>query len=193
MFKVPNQVYTAEFKEAAVQRVKDEQGLSAVACELGMSTQRLRNWQKGSEAGKLIGPGAKVVTAEQMELEIAKKLRRYPRRNDMNALNRNFTPAEPNQVFTSDITYVWSDEGWLYLAVTLDLFNREVVGWPVKPRMTADLVTDALAMAWFCRRPAPRRVASFGQRQSIREPRIPVQTALVRHAMFDELEGQLLV
>ncbi|MFM0498784.1 DDE-type integrase/transposase/recombinase, partial [Paraburkholderia caledonica] len=51
--------------------------------------------------------------------------------------------------------YIWTDEGWLYLAVTLDLFNREVVGWSVKPRMTADLVTDALTMAWFRRRPAP--------------------------------------
>jgi putative transposase len=70
-------------------------------------------------------------------------------------LKRNFTPAEPNQVFTSDITYIWIDEGWLYLAVTLDLFNREVVGWSVKPRMTAELVTDALTMAWFRRRPAP--------------------------------------
>jgi putative transposase len=72
-----------------------------------------------------------------------------------NVLNRNFTPAEPNQVFSSDITYIWTDEGWLYLAVTLDLFNREVVGWSVKPRMTADLVTDALTMAWFRRRPSP--------------------------------------
>lgn len=72
-----------------------------------------------------------------------------------NVLNRNFTPAEPNQVFTSDITYIWTDEGWLYLAVTLDLFNREVVGWSVKPRMTMELVTDALTMAWFRRRPAP--------------------------------------
>jgi transposase len=68
MFKVPNQVYTAEFKEAAVQRVKDGHGVSAVARELGMSTQTLRNWLKASEAGKLSGPGAKVVAAEQMEL-----------------------------------------------------------------------------------------------------------------------------
>lgn len=72
-----------------------------------------------------------------------------------NVLNRQFTPAEPNQVFTSDITYIWTDEGWLYLAVTLDLFNREIVGWSVKPRMTAELVTDALTMAWFRHRPAP--------------------------------------
>jgi putative transposase len=72
-----------------------------------------------------------------------------------NLLNREFTPTEPNQVFSSDITYIWTDEGWLYLAVVLDLFNREVVGWSIKPRMTADLVTDALTMAWFRRRPPP--------------------------------------
>ena len=68
MFKVPHQVYTAEFKEAAVQRVKDGRSVSAVARELGMSMQTLRNWLKASEAGKLNGAGAKVVTAEQMEL-----------------------------------------------------------------------------------------------------------------------------
>lgn len=72
-----------------------------------------------------------------------------------NLLDRNFTPTAPNQVWTSDITYLWTDEGWLYLAIVLDLFNREVVGWSLKPRMTSDIVTDALTMAWFRRRPAP--------------------------------------
>lgn len=71
-----------------------------------------------------------------------------------NLLDRNFTPAAPNQVWTSDITYLWTDEGWLYLAIVLDLFNREVIGWSLKPRMTADIVTDALTMAWFRGRPA---------------------------------------
>lgn len=70
-----------------------------------------------------------------------------------NLLARNFTPAAPNQVWTSDITYLWTDEGWLYLAIVLDLFNREVIGWSLKPRMTTDIVTDALTMAWFRRRP----------------------------------------
>jgi transposase InsO family protein len=70
-----------------------------------------------------------------------------------NKLARNFTPSAPNQAWTSDITYLWTDEGWLYLAIVLDLFNREVVGWSLKPRMTADIVTDALTMAWFRRRP----------------------------------------
>jgi len=71
-----------------------------------------------------------------------------------NLLDRNFTPDAPNQVWTSDITYLWTDEGWLYLAIVIDLFNREVVGWSLKPRMTADIVTDALTMAWFRRKPA---------------------------------------
>lgn len=71
-----------------------------------------------------------------------------------NRLNRDFTPSAPNQVWTSDITYLWTDEGWLYLAIVLDLFNREVVGWSLKFRITADIVTDALTMAWFRRKPA---------------------------------------
>lgn len=71
-----------------------------------------------------------------------------------NLLDRNFNPGQPDQVWTSDITYIWTDQGWLYLAVVLDLFNREVIGWSIKPRMTADIVIDALTMAWFRRRPA---------------------------------------
>jgi putative transposase len=70
-------------------------------------------------------------------------------------LARDFQPAAPNQAWSADLTYVWTDEGWLYLAVVLDLFNREIVGWSLKPRMTVDIVTDALTMAWFRRRPAP--------------------------------------
>ena len=55
----------------------------------------------------------------------------------------------------ADITYLATDEGWLYLAVVMDFFNRQIVGWSLKERLTADLVTDALTMGWFRRRPAP--------------------------------------
>lgn len=72
-----------------------------------------------------------------------------------NLLERQFTPAAPNQVWAADITYLWTDEGWLYLAIVLDLFNREVVGWSLKPRMTTDIVMDALTMAWFRKKPMP--------------------------------------
>ena len=71
-----------------------------------------------------------------------------------NLLDRNFAPGAPNQAWAADITYIWTDEGWLYLAMVLDLFNREIVGWSIKPRMTTDIVIDALTMAWFRRKPA---------------------------------------
>jgi len=74
-----------------------------------------------------------------------------------NRLNRHFTPTAPNQVWTADMTYLWTAEGWLYLAVVLDLFNREVVGWSIKPRMTADLVVEPLTMPWLL---APRVTAA---------------------------------
>jgi len=72
-----------------------------------------------------------------------------------NVLDRHFMPDAPNRVWTGDITYIATAEGWLYLAVVIDLFNREVIGWSIKPWMTTDLVLDALSMAWFRRRPEP--------------------------------------
>ncbi|KVF69520.1 transposase [Burkholderia sp. FL-7-2-10-S1-D7] len=68
MFKVPKQVYTAEFKLTTVQRVKDGQGVAVVARELGVSELTLRSWVKAEASGKLNGAGAKPVTPEQMEL-----------------------------------------------------------------------------------------------------------------------------
>lgn len=70
-----------------------------------------------------------------------------------NLIERDFSPAMPNQVWATDITYLATDEGWLYLTVMLDLFSRQVVGWSIQPRMTQQLVVDALRMAWFRRRP----------------------------------------
>jgi transposase InsO family protein len=72
-----------------------------------------------------------------------------------NLLNRNFQPAHPNAVWTSDITYIQTNEGWLYLAAVIDLYSRQVVGWSMQPHMHTSLVTDALRMAWFRRRPEP--------------------------------------
>jgi putative transposase len=72
-----------------------------------------------------------------------------------NLIARDFSPARPNQCWGADITYLWTAEGWLYLAVVLDFFNREILGWSFKEQLSADLVIDALTMAWFRRRPAP--------------------------------------
>lgn len=70
-------------------------------------------------------------------------------------VQRRFNPAAPNQLWSGDITYLPTDEGWLYLAAVLDLHSRQVVGWSLQPHMHADLVNDALLMACFRRRPVP--------------------------------------
>ena len=74
-----------------------------------------------------------------------------------NVLDRQFTAERPNQRWVADFTYVWSAEGWLYVAVVLDLFSRRVVGWSMSPQMTAELVTEALLMAIW-RRGKPREL-----------------------------------
>lgn len=70
-----------------------------------------------------------------------------------NTLNRQFAVAYPNQVWAGDITYVWTAEGWLYLAVVLDLYSRAVIGWAMSHRLTMDLAESALTMALANRRP----------------------------------------
>ena len=72
-----------------------------------------------------------------------------------NLLAREFEAAEPDRVWVSDITYLWTSEGWLYLAVVLDLFHRQVVGWSMSNQIHRKLVMDALCMALWHRRPAP--------------------------------------
>ncbi len=64
-----------------------------------------------------------------------------------NLLDRQFEATAPNQRWVADFTYIWTQEGWLYFAVVLDLFSRRVVGWSMNHEMTAQLVTDALVMA----------------------------------------------
>jgi putative transposase len=64
-----------------------------------------------------------------------------------NLLDRQFTLAKPNQVWVSDITYIRTDEGWLYLAIMLDLFSRQIVGWQMSSRIDTPLVKDALQAA----------------------------------------------
>jgi putative transposase len=72
-----------------------------------------------------------------------------------NVLNRQFSPIAPNQAWGTDITYLWTQEGWVYLAVVIDLYSRRVVGWAMDRRMKKALVIRALMMAINLRRPAP--------------------------------------
>ena len=78
-----------------------------------------------------------------------------------NMLNREFTVSEPDKVWVGDITYIATDEGWLFLAVVIDLFSRQVVGWSLREDMTRDIVIDALRMAWFKRHPGKQAGLTF--------------------------------
>jgi transposase InsO family protein len=92
---------------------------------------------------------------------------RYPKRfkvttdsdhNDAispNLLNRQFDVTAPNKVWTTDITYVWTLEGWLYVAIIIDLFSRQVVGWSIDDHMRTSLCVNALQMAFWRRKPEP--------------------------------------
>ena len=71
-----------------------------------------------------------------------------------NLLKRDFTALAPNTKWSSDITYIWTTEGWLYLAVFLDIFTRCIVGWSMSHRMTDDLVAHAFQGAWQRYRPS---------------------------------------
>ena len=72
-----------------------------------------------------------------------------------NLLNRQFGAEKADERWSSDITYLWTGEGWLYLAVVLDLFSRRIVGWSMQPSLGKELVLEALSMALCQRRPAP--------------------------------------
>ena len=70
-----------------------------------------------------------------------------------NELEQHFDVQQPDQAWVQDITYIWTSEGWLYLAIVIDLYSRKVVGWSMGTRMKAQLVCDALTMAMWQRKP----------------------------------------
>ena len=70
-----------------------------------------------------------------------------------NLLNQNFNPTGPNQVWAGDVTYCRTGEGWMYLAIVMDLYSRRIIGWHIDKRMTTDLISKALIKAYNLRRP----------------------------------------
>ena len=82
-----------------------------------------------------------------------------------NVLDRQFAAPAPNRKWVADFTYIWTTEGWLYVAVVLDLYSRRIVGWSMSASMTAELVTDALMMAVW-RRGRPRELLHHSDRGS---------------------------
>ena len=101
---------------------------------------------------------ARLMRQEGIRAKTVKKWRATTQSNHRlpvaeNTLNRQFTVEHPNRVWAGDITYVWTTEGWLYLAVVLDLYSRLVIGWAMSQRLTVELAEQALTMALANRNP----------------------------------------
>ena len=105
-----------------------------------------------------------------------------------NRLEQDFTAEFPNQKWVCDITYLWTGEGWLYLAVVLDLFSRMLVGWAMDKRMKAGLVCDALQMALW-RRKMPKDVLVHSDRGSQYCSRM-YQALLAKHDLICSMSGK---
>jgi transposase InsO family protein len=118
-------------------------------------TQRLQ--EEGQSAGR--HRVARIMRSHGWRAKAAKKYKATTNSNHSlpvapNLLAQDFTAQAPDQKWVSDITYIWTEEGWLYLAVVLELYSRRVIGWAINERMTAALVCEALMMAlWRHRMP----------------------------------------
>lgn len=122
----------------------------------------VKTWRALLATGTFCGRN-RVAKLRQAEGIYAKRVRRfrqaYAARNSEpaapNLLDRHFAVSAPNRVWVGDITFIPTREGWLYLAVLLDLYSRRVVGWAMSEKMNRALVIDALTMAIEHRRPRP--------------------------------------
>ena len=127
----------------------------AIAAESRYSYGSRRMAQQLQEDGFAVGRSKARRLMKQAEVSVRCRKRRGPLTTDSrhgygiapNVLARQFDVAQPDQVWAGDITYVWTQEGWLYLAILLDLYSRKIVGWAMSSRIDAELVQDALHMA----------------------------------------------
>ena len=144
------EIFDEESSRAGAKRIErrlKQQGVSAGRHRIAR-IMRARGWR--AKAAKKF----KVTTNSNHTLPVAPNL-----------LEQDFSAQQPNQKWVSDITYIWTDEGWLYLAVVMDLYSRMIVGWSMSERMTTTLVMDALQMAIW-RRNHPQSVILHSDRGS---------------------------
>ena len=144
-------------EELALRRRMKE--LFAASRESLGSRMMMKNLQK---EGFVIGRDRTRRLMKTLNLKVKQK-RKYKITTDSqhafpvaeNVLDRQFSPQAPNQVWGTDITYLWTQEGWIYLAIVIDLYSRRVVGWAMDRRMKKALVIRALMMAISLRKPPP--------------------------------------
>ncbi|MEF0339535.1 IS3 family transposase [Pseudomonas aeruginosa] len=173
--KVHPSGYYAWLSEPQSARAKDDQRLLGLIKHSWLESGTVYGYRKIHddlrEVGEVCGRHR---VARLMRLEGLRSQTGYRRRPGKyggkpavaspNLLKRQFDVVEPNKVWVTDITYIRTYEGWLYLAVVLDLFSRQVVGWSMKAQMTTDLAINALLMAVWRRKPKQEVMVYSDQR-----------------------------
>lgn len=166
VFDVSRSGYYAWLRRPESQRKKQDKALSQMIKEIHQESngeygspkihQELR--RRGKHCGRK--RVARLMRKDGLKAKTVRKFKATTNSNHSlpvaaNLLDRDFSPAEPNRAWAADITYIWTNEGWLYLAVVIDLFSRAVVGWSMSERMTRTLVMDAFTLAVKRRNPPP--------------------------------------
>ncbi|MCK9700000.1 IS3 family transposase [Pseudomonas syringae] len=162
--KVHPSGYYAWLSEPQSARAKDDQRLLGLIKHSWLESGGVYGYRKIHDDLREVGEDCgRHRVARLMRLEGLRSQTGYRRRPGKyggkpavaspNLLKREFDVVEPNKVWVTDITYIRTYEGWLYLAVVLDLFSRQVVGWSMKSQMTSDLAIDALLIAVWRRKP----------------------------------------
>jgi transposase InsO family protein len=153
--------YTDDFKREAVGLLASSgRPLSQIAEELGIASSRLRAWRNKGDGRYAGSPRRRNTQAVILHAgaDLAAENARDSR-HDLpvapNRLDQKFAAERPNQVWLADISYVPTSEGWLYLAVVLDLFTRKIVGWAMRDHMRMELTIAALTMAIQRQKPPP--------------------------------------
>ncbi|WP_426128958.1 IS3 family transposase [Pseudomonas sp. DWP1b1] len=162
--KVHPSGYYAWLSEPQSVRAKDDQRLLGLIKHSWLESGGVYRYRKIHDDLREVGENCgRYRVAKLMRLEGLRSQAGYRRRPGKyggkpaiaapNLLKRQFNVVEPNKVWVTDITYIRTYEGWLHLAVVLDLFSRQVVGWSMKSQMTSDLAIDAFLMAIWRRKP----------------------------------------
>lgn len=166
VMKVASSGYYAWFASSKTDRQQENEKLIPLVREISRESGRTYGSRRMAEALSARGAACgRVRAATLMRLAgvSVKRKKKFKVTTDSrhklpvapNLLNRDFEVAKPNRIWVSDVTYIWTREGWLYLATVLDLFSRQVVGWAMSRRMAQELVMDAFKMAIWRRRPSP--------------------------------------
>jgi transposase InsO family protein len=166
LFRVSPSSFYAWKNHVPSRREKEDQKLSvhmrAIFKQSRKSYGRIRMTHEMQEAGFDIGQ-YRVRRLMKLNNLIVKRKRKFKVTTDSahnkpiakNLLKQDFFAERPNQKWVGDISYIWTGEGWLYLAVIIDLFSRRVVGWAMSRRMKKELAMEALQMAINLRQPKP--------------------------------------